>query len=155
MSLLLGFLASFFIQGSRRTPACGSHRLVVAFFWLYVIIIGATYSGNLVAFLATEKASFPFNSLQEMVEQNKYTFGTLGSTLFIDMLKVNTGGRGGGGDYPDVADFAHQGQRQSSGTHAVLNCVTSAYAPQAIHDVHVYKPWQTYCRSPFFCHGWP
>ena len=88
MSLLCKYSLLLTVLGSERLSYFESHRLVVAFFWLYVIIIRATYSGNLVAFLSTEKTDFPFNTLDEMVKQDEYTFGTLGSTLFVEMLKV-------------------------------------------------------------------
>ena len=66
-----------------------SVRFVVGFWCLYCIVIVATYSGNLIAFLTIDKYRAPFETLQDMSEEGQYKFGTLGGTSFVTILQVS------------------------------------------------------------------
>ena len=52
------------------------------------MILSATYTGNLVAFMTVIKVPVPFNTLTEMVNQDQYKFGTLGSSVLETLLQV-------------------------------------------------------------------
>ena len=59
--------------------------------WFLVVVLAATYSGNLVATLATRHVSLPFSTLNELVEDDTYqlsvTYGNVGHlVLEVDML---------------------------------------------------------------------
>ena len=67
-----------------------SVRTVIGFWWVYCVIIGATYSGNLIAFLAVDKYSPPFETLEDIVAQNEYSFGTLGESVWEIIFQVRS-----------------------------------------------------------------
>lgn len=48
----------------------------------------ATYSGNLIAFLTVTIDKAPFNSLEELVEQDDYKWGILAGTYFVTWFQV-------------------------------------------------------------------
>ena len=65
--------------GQREIPRMKSSRIIFITWWTFTVVIVATYTGNLVAFLTVVKIYPPFRSLAELVEQDEYLFGTLGS----------------------------------------------------------------------------
>ncbi|XP_061178448.1 probable glutamate receptor [Saccostrea echinata] len=70
-------------QGGESLPNSQSGRTMITFFWLFSIIMVATYSGNLIAFLTVTIDKPPFNSLEELVEQDEYKWGILSGTYFV------------------------------------------------------------------------
>ncbi|KAK2169681.1 hypothetical protein NP493_1182g00009 [Ridgeia piscesae] len=70
-------------QGCEHRPGSLAVRFVFGGWWLFCIIIVATYGANLVAFLAVTQRTMPFNSLEEMSEQTVYKMGTLGGTAWV------------------------------------------------------------------------
>ena len=69
-------------------PISYSSRVVMAAWWIFCIVVVSTYAANLIAFLSVTKFSLPFDTREEMVAQGKFKFGTLGSTGWVDDLKV-------------------------------------------------------------------
>ena len=67
-----------------------SVRTVIGFWWVYCVIIGATYSANLIAFLAVDKYSPPFETIEDIVAQNEYSFGTLGESVWEIIFQVRS-----------------------------------------------------------------
>ena len=65
-----------------------SGRTLLSFWWIFSIIMMATYSGNLIAFLTVEKDKLPINNLADLVSQDKYRWGTQGGTAFETIFKV-------------------------------------------------------------------
>ncbi|XP_055931900.1 ionotropic receptor 93a-like [Argiope bruennichi] len=53
-------------QGSPQLPRTSSCRIILATWWLSVIVITTTYSGNLVAFLISNQKEYIVNSLEEL-----------------------------------------------------------------------------------------
>jgi hypothetical protein len=76
------------VSGSFQKPIPTSARIVFAFYWLFSVVIYATYAGNLVAFLSVSKPELPFRTIREMSEQNQYTYGVLGGTFLHGALGV-------------------------------------------------------------------
>ena len=68
-------------------------RFIVGFWWMYSIVVMATYSGNLIAYLTVTKTELPFYTLEEMVDANGYKFGIMGGTVTESLLKVRHGHR--------------------------------------------------------------
>ncbi len=57
--------------------------------WLVVtVVITATYSANLIAFLSVKKHRVPFSTLHELSLQHEYEFGVLGGTAQMMHVKV-------------------------------------------------------------------
>ena len=79
---------STIILGCYFLPSVSSVRTIVSFWWLFCIVVLATYSGNLIAFLAIDKHSTPFETLLELSKQNEYKFGTLGATGWEAVFNV-------------------------------------------------------------------
>ena len=71
--------------------------MLVASWWLFSIVMGATYSGNLIAFLTVQLETQPFHSLEEMLDQDTYIWGTVDKTATYRLLMVRVGDGGGGG----------------------------------------------------------
>ena len=66
------------ILGSPVHPVSGSVRFVLAFYWLFCIVLVATYSGNIISFLAVAKPVTPFNNLVELVALEDYIISIYG-----------------------------------------------------------------------------
>ncbi|VDI82413.1 Hypothetical predicted protein [Mytilus galloprovincialis] len=65
-----------------------SGRTLLSFWWIFCIIMMATYSGNLIAFLTVTKDKLPFTDLSGLVAQDKYQWGIQGGAIFEQILKV-------------------------------------------------------------------
>ena len=64
-----------------------SGRIFVTFFHLSSVVIFATYTGNLVAYLTISKVTLPINSLHELI-QSDYRALVYSGTAVNDLLQV-------------------------------------------------------------------
>ena len=65
------------IPGGDNTPISVSGRMLSAFWWFFALIIIATYTANLAAFLTVTRMENPINSLEDLAGQNKIVYGTI------------------------------------------------------------------------------
>ena len=63
-------------------------RILAGAWWLVAIILYAVYTSNLIAFLAVDITSKPFNSLRELVEQGEYQYGVEDGIIQMMLFKV-------------------------------------------------------------------
>ncbi|VDI36281.1 Hypothetical predicted protein [Mytilus galloprovincialis] len=77
-------------QGGEPLPVSLAGRTLVSCWWIFCIVSIAVYSGNLTASFAVHKTKLPFTSLEEMVEQKEFKWGTLGSSAFQTAFKESS-----------------------------------------------------------------
>ncbi|XP_046553261.1 glutamate receptor ionotropic, kainate 3-like [Haliotis rubra] len=74
-------------NGGAYLPKTESGRTVLSCWWLFTVIMAATYSGNLIAFLTDGREKPPFSSLAEMVQQDTYKWGFVGGTALVTLFQ--------------------------------------------------------------------
>uniref|UniRef100_A0A1I8A843 PBPe domain-containing protein n=1 Tax=Steinernema glaseri TaxID=37863 RepID=A0A1I8A843_9BILA len=85
-------VSSLMQQGADLSPRAGSTRLGAAFWWLFTLIFISSYTANLAAFLTAQRMVSPIESANDLAEQTKIKFGTLGrgSTMtFFNESKID------------------------------------------------------------------
>lgn len=75
--------------GGIHLPEALSGRMLIGFWWLFVIVTVTTYSGNLVAFLTFPKIQSPVNTVEDLTHHRGVeSFGFLAGSIIEDHLKV-------------------------------------------------------------------
>ncbi|CAH1716872.1 unnamed protein product [Chironomus riparius] len=67
-------LTSFTPQGGGEVPKAFSGRVVVATYWLFVVLMLATFTANLAAFLTVERMQTPVQSLEQLSRQSRIAY---------------------------------------------------------------------------------
>lgn len=82
-------LTSFTPQGGGEAPKSLSARTLVAAYWLFVVLMLATFTANLAAFLTVERMKTPVQSLEQLARQSRINYTVVeGSDIhqfFINM----------------------------------------------------------------------
>ena len=78
-----------FLSATDTQPTAGHNRFIISFWWIFCVVVTATYTSNLIAFLTVDKHETPFNTLDEMMNQDLYKFGTFGETSWQDIFEVS------------------------------------------------------------------
>ncbi|XP_069941255.1 ionotropic receptor 25a isoform X1 [Cherax quadricarinatus] len=85
-------LTSFTPQGGGEAPKALSGRTLVAAYWLFVVLMLATFTANLAAFLTVERMQSPVQSLEALARQAKINFSTTMDSVvyeyFYNMAKA-------------------------------------------------------------------
>ncbi|KAL6267005.1 hypothetical protein P5V15_000085 [Pogonomyrmex californicus] len=82
-------LTSFTPQGGGEAPKALSSRTLVAAYWLFVVLMLATFTANLAAFLTVERMQSPVQSLEQLARQSRINYTVLANSsahqYFINM----------------------------------------------------------------------
>lgn len=60
--------------GGGETPKALSGRVIVAAYWLFVVLMLATFTANLAAFLTVERMQSPVQSLDQLSRQSRINY---------------------------------------------------------------------------------
>ncbi|KAJ8310289.1 hypothetical protein KUTeg_012154 [Tegillarca granosa] len=86
--LLWYVYGSILARGNGNTSFSNSGSILISTWWIFTIVVLATYSGNLVAVLSVTLEEAPFNTFEELVDQNQYKWGTLGGAIYLSIMEV-------------------------------------------------------------------
>lgn len=67
-------MTSFTPQGGGEAPKSLSSRVLVAAYWLFVVLMLATFTANLAAFLTVERMQTPVQSLDQLARQSRINY---------------------------------------------------------------------------------
>ncbi|XP_048259569.1 glutamate receptor ionotropic, delta-1-like [Haliotis rufescens] len=70
-------------HGGSEQPKSESGRILVGFWWLFCIVIAASYSGTLIASLTVNKEILPFDNIADIASQTDYSWGTVGGSSYV------------------------------------------------------------------------
>jgi len=70
-----------------------STRLVSGMWWFFTLILIASYTANLAAFLTVERMRSPIESAEDLAKQNVIKYGTLSGGSTMTFFKVRTASR--------------------------------------------------------------
>lgn len=77
-------LTSFTPQGGGEAPKSLSGRVLVAAYWLFVVLMLATFTANLAAFLTVERMQTTVQGLEELAQQSKINYTVVRDSPFYE-----------------------------------------------------------------------
>ncbi|KAK2158934.1 hypothetical protein LSH36_161g02020 [Paralvinella palmiformis] len=80
-------VGNVFRQGANLHRNNNSIRIMTSFYWFTIIVLVATYSGNLTSHLAVTKVKMPFTTLQGLTNDKRYTLLIEGNSSTELVLK--------------------------------------------------------------------
>ncbi|XP_067682112.1 glutamate receptor ionotropic, kainate 2-like [Haliotis asinina] len=80
---------ALFSQGGEHLPVSASGRFLVASWWIFSIVMSATYSAKLIANLAVPMVDKPFTSIKELLQNTDYTWGVVGKSSTYSLLSIS------------------------------------------------------------------
>ncbi len=125
----------YVITGSDHVPQKTSVRMFIAFFWLFSVAIMATYTGNLVAFLTVAKNNLPFDSIEELAEQEVYHASLLKGVALEELFKVGERGNNLLSHIEEI-DPMFWWNRHGGGAMSYVHMVENICADDTMHVPH-------------------
>ncbi|XP_046561980.1 glutamate receptor ionotropic, delta-1-like [Haliotis rubra] len=83
-------LGSVLMQGGTQEPGSCTGRVLLSTWWLFCIVIAATYSATLIVSFAVKEETVPFKSLAELVENEEYRWGMFDGSIAMLILTNST-----------------------------------------------------------------
>jgi ionotropic glutamate receptor len=80
-------LTSFTPQGGGEAPKSLSGRVLVAAYWLFVVLMLATFTANLAAFLTVERMQTTIGGLEELAQQSKINYTVVENSPYFEYFK--------------------------------------------------------------------
>ncbi len=84
-------LTSLTPQGGGECPKALSGRVLVAAYWLFIVLMLATFTANLAAFLTVERMQTTVQSLEELARQSRINYTVMGGSPYMEYF-VNMAG---------------------------------------------------------------
>lgn len=84
-------LTSLTPQGGGEAPKALSGRVLVAAYWLFVVLMLATFTANLAAFLTVERMQSTVQNLEELARQSRINYTVVENTTYMEYF-VNMAG---------------------------------------------------------------
>lgn len=75
--------------GDEQRPISASGRIMLSFWWIFTILMLATYTANLAAYLTVTIIASPTNSLQELADHNEIRPLIFSGSNLHTLFKVN------------------------------------------------------------------
>ncbi|XP_070185574.1 probable glutamate receptor [Littorina saxatilis] len=82
-------LCGLFNRPSNSESTSRAGRVLVVSWMVLGVILTSMYSSQLTSSLAVRHEALPFTSLEEMLNQREYTWGYLGASATLSLLKVS------------------------------------------------------------------
>ena len=77
------------LQGGGETPKALSSRVLVAAYWLFVVLMLATFTANLAAFLTVERMQDTVRSQEELNRQSKINYTVMEDSPYLEYFEVD------------------------------------------------------------------
>ena len=78
------------ISGPVTLSSSGRSHLALSLLWLVVMVILASYSGTLTAYLAVDLKSLPFSSINQAIQSSSHKIWATPTSAFVELLSVCT-----------------------------------------------------------------
>ncbi|XP_046580584.1 glutamate receptor ionotropic, delta-2-like [Haliotis rubra] len=76
-------------QGGVHLPESSSGRILISFWWMYIIVMTAAYSGNLIAALTVTRKTTAFTSFDDLFEVANLKIGIMGGTVLHETIETS------------------------------------------------------------------
>ena len=75
--------------GSDVCPRAASTRIASASWWFFTLILVASYTANLAAFLTIDRMIYPISSADDLIKDKNFQFGTRANGATMAFFKVS------------------------------------------------------------------
>ncbi|CAK1555259.1 unnamed protein product [Leptosia nina] len=123
-------------QGGMYLPRADSGRLVVGTWWIVVLVVVTTYSGNLVAFLTFPKLEIPVTTLRELLQNSATYTWSINKGSYLEMQLKNS-------DEPKYVSLLKGAELSTSSNGMEANNIAGTkYLDRVRNERHVVIDWK-------------